>query len=745
MIKYRLVFFAVVVLATIGSFYFIPNLKIDTGFSQFLPVGDPELNFYEDFKHKMGDDERLLAIGIEADGRVFEPGFLKNIAALEDSLRATPGIANVGSLIDFTYPVKSPFGLLSLPYLHSDDPGLLVGDSVKIFKDFEVTQHFITENGRSLILWVQLAPDSAGLLTSKALDRLAVLRQGFQGGKTFVTGKKHLESEYSRMVADEMGSFVFLVTVFVLVILALIFRSAIGVLLPFVVVIISLVIFYGLMAVFGRSLGIMSNLFPTVILIVGVSDIIHMTAKYERERQRGTPAKEAAVLTVREIGWAAFLTTLTTAIGFLSFYTSPMPALRNFGLEAAAGVMLGFVVTIFLSPAIFLALGKKSTFPIRPTFSGLTKKLLDFISRTHAYPRRVILLFLSLVALVSTGIFFINTNHLQLSNVPKNSDLKAGLDFFEEQAGGARTFEIAVSTKENARLDQLSSLEEIRKLHLHLDSLGWFHALRSPVTYFHVLHKAYTPADDLPFALPNSDAQLRRAEKSWKTTDPRITMLNRERTIGRFSARLQDPGRKTMEQRNKDLQQWMGSHLDTSSLDFRITGMDYLIDRGHQERIDNMIQSLWQAVLIVAVLIGLIYRSVPLVLLVLIINLLPVFMAAGIMGFTGVELRGATSMIFNLGFMISIDDTVHFLNRFRLERKKGKTVEEAVHSTLYECGNAIIITNLILVGGFAVLMYSGFMEIFAYGELLSTLFLVAMVADLLLMQALILAVFKKYL
>lgn len=670
---------------------------------------------------------------------------MKNARGFADSLRALPGVQKVGSLLDLEYPHKTPFGMLGLPYLHPDSSESLVADSIRVFQDFEMTQHFITRNGKALVFWVQLKDDSSGLSTVPTLERIAALRKAFKGGQTHLTGKKYIEHEYASLVKSESGDFVFLVTGFVLLILAVIFRSVIGVLLPLLVVVVSLVIFYGLMGWTGRSLGVMSNLFPTVLLIVGISDIIHLTAKYEQGRQQGLSPGASAKLTVQEIGWAAGLTTLTTAIGFLSFCTSSMPALRNFGLEAAAGVMLGYLVTIFLSPTVFMALGEKSTFPIRPGFTRLTQRLLHFIEHTHRYPKRVILFFTILAALSASGIFFINTNHLQLSNVPKGSDLKAGLDFFEEQAGGARSFEVAILAKRDGQLNDLSNILEIRKLHLYLDSLGWFHAIRSPVTYYNLLYKANHPAETTKLALPEDDDELRRLEKGWKSRDPRLTMLDNAKTTGRLSARLQDPGRKTMEARNAEIRLWIDTRLDTSRLEFRLTGMDYLIDRGHQERIDNMLQGLWQAILIVAVLIAFIYRSLPLILLVLIINLLPVVMAAGLMGFTGIELRGATSMVFSLGFMIAIDDTIHFLNKFRLERKKGLDVQASVRNALYSCGNAIIITNLILVGGFAVLMYSGFMEVFAYGELLGSLFFLAMFADLMLTQALMLTIFKKYL
>lgn len=741
--KYRHALFALVVIGTAGAVCFLPRLQFDAGFSQFLPKGDPDLAFYEAFKAEMGDSDRFLAIGIEPQSRVFEQAFLENVRDFNARLGAIPGIHRVSSLLELEYPQKTPFGTLSLPYLHVDEPESLESDSQRVFRDFEVTQHFITPEGKALVVWVELEEGSTDGSTRETLDSLASLRRQFPAMATYVSGKKYMEAEYAALLAGESNDFILLVAGFTLAVLLLIFRSWAGIVVPVVVVGISLVLFYGLLAATGRSLGIMSNLFPTVILIVGISDIIHLSIHYQQERQKGATEREAAQHAIRDVGRAIFLTTLTTAIGFLSFCNASMPAMRNFGIEAASGVVLAYLVTICVAPFVFLGAGKKASFALRPYFFSLTQKLFAVLERWYQRPRVIILAFLLAAGLLSTGIFFINTNHLQLSNVPDDSDLKAGLDFFEHRAGGARVFEIAVTAAGDAKLNDLSSLQEIRKLHLYLESLGYLNAVRSPCTYYHVLSKMEGTTDTSRLALPPNDARLRRIEKTWRSTDTRLSLLSPDKTMARISARLPDPGRKKMEQYNAAIQHWMDEHLDGELTRGRITGMDYLIDRGHAQRISNMVNSLWQAILIVAIIVAIIFRRAEIVFLALIVNLLPLIMTAGIMGFTGIELRGATSMVFSLGFMIAIDNTIHFLNRLQIERKAGVDLRPAVKNALYQCGCPMLITTLILIGGFSVLMHSAFMEVFAYGELLSALFFFAIFADMLLLQALVLTVFKK--
>lgn len=185
------------------------------------------------------------------------------------------------------------------------------------------------------------------------------------------------------------------------------------------------------------------------------------------------------------------------------------------------------------------------------------------------------------------------------------------------------------------------------------------------------------------------------------------------------------------------MNQWIDKNIDTSDVKFSVTGIDYITDIGHQLRIDNMTGSFLLEILIVSIIIGLTYQSFSLVLITFIANIIPILIIGGIMGFAGIELRGATTAIFAIGYVIAVDDTLHFINRFQLEKRKGLSTEAALQKTILHTGRALIITSLILLGGFAVLMHSSFGDVFMHGFLVSLIVMTGLFSELLLTPVMI--------
>jgi hypothetical protein len=173
--------------------------------------------------------------------------------------------------------------------------------------------------------------------------------------------------------------------------------------------------------------------------------------------------------------------------------------------------------------------------------------------------------------------------------------------------------------------------------------------------------------------------------------------------------------------------------------------MDHLFDRSHDKRIKNMLYGIILAIILVSITLGLIFKNIGMTLLALLLNVIPIVISAGILGFTNLELRAGSSIIFTIAFVIVIDDTIHLLSKFQWQRKQGKSLEEALNLAFKECGKAIIATSIILIGGFMVLMLSDYNEIFTLGFLMSIVILITLTIDLILAPILILGVFKRYL
>lgn len=145
----------------------------------------------------------------------------------------------------------------------------------------------------------------------------------------------------------------------------------------------------------------------------------------------------------------------------------------------------------------------------------------------------------------------------------------------------------------------------------------------------------------------------------------------------------------------------------------------------------------------VGLIIGIVYRSWALLSITFLVNIIPIILVSGFMGFTGIELRGTTTMIFAIGYVIAVDDTLHFINRYRLERRKGLGNKEAVSGTLMHTGRAMVMTSIILLGGFMILMHSSFGDVYYHGLLVSLIILTASVSELLLTPVLITFFFRE--
>jgi predicted RND superfamily exporter protein len=214
-------------------------------------------------------------------------------------------------------------------------------------------------------------------------------------------------------------------------------------------------------------------------------------------------------------------------------------------------------------------------------------------------------------------------------------------------------------------------------------------------------------------------------------------LLNQEKSLLKFRGQMQDVGREQAQAKYAEVESEVQRRLGTSKVEARINGLEYLYDRTHAERISNMLVGLLIAILIVTLVLGYLFKDITLAMMALLLNIIPIFLGAGVMGLTNLELRAGTSIVFTIAFVIAVDDTIHFLTKYRWERKRGSDVESAIQATLKQCGSAIFATSAILVGAFLILMVSSLEEIAAFGFLTAVIIILALLLDLLLLPILI--------
>lgn len=743
LLKYKNAYLIVAVFLFVFSAFYIPSIELDTDIAQFFHEDDGDYNFYQELKSEFSSQENLILLGVKAPDSVFDPSFLIEVEQISQRLKSIPNIRGVKSLLNIKYPIKSMFGLTGAPYLTLRKNGTVSYSKKDIFSDV-LSKRFISDNGRALFLWIEVDEDLEANTLDTVISDVNTLRKQTKGVKTFLWGRWVVDVSFKNILTNEISSFIFWIFIFLCLSLLFVFRKPAAILFPIALVVYVLVLFLGGMAFIGRPLSTMSNLLPTIILIVAVSDVIHLCIKFDIETKKGISSRLATENALKEIGFTTFITSFTTAIGFLVLYMTPMKAIRNFGLESAVLVVLTFVLTLVYLPIFLSRVESVRLFQIRKPFDAFTAFLMQKIESLYKRQEMVLLVFAVLLLISVYGVTLIRTNSSHYS-IPKETDLFDSYQFFEENFGGSQTFELVLTSEEGHTLLEPDILPVVYAIEEYVSGHPNLNAVMSPVDYYRVMNKAYHPASYKEISLPVDSKTLEKYERQLSLFLSKDYLANKERSMFKFSGQLKDLGTDKVEEIQKDILYHIDGLIKGRPIKARLTGIDMLIGISQKKSIESTLVGLIIAILIVSITLSLVFRNIALGVLAIFLNIIPLLMAAGIMGYFNVDLRAEIALIFTVGFVIAVDDTIHLLSKFQWERKKGVPVDVAIKTAVLECGKAIIATSIILVGGFFILMKSASLEIFTLGLLVGIIVLITLFVDLVLAPIIILKWFEKYL
>jgi predicted RND superfamily exporter protein len=267
----------------------------------------------------------------------------------------------------------------------------------------------------------------------------------------------------------------------------------------------------------------------------------------------------------------------------------------------------------------------------------------------------------------------------------------------------------------------------------------------SLITALKVLNRGKHSGDSKYYALPESQKRLNSFKRMLKISNDGETLrlfMDTSQTTLQINGFLDDVGNIEISERNKKLEKFIKSR-NFKGIDYRLTGTSHLVDKNMKSLVRNMLMGLGISILVIALILGLIFKSFRVVLISLVPNLLPLIVLTGIMGFLGINIKLSTAIIFSIAFGIVVDDTIHLLGKFKHELSKGKSIIYALQRAYITTGIAMILTTLILCAGFFLMVFSCFMGTFYLGFLLTIVLIVALIADLTLLPVLLLLFYKK--
>lgn len=710
----------------------LTKLKVNFEFERLFGEDNEDRQFYEQHLKVFGYDNDYLLVILEAQNTVFDTVFLQKAEQWRKQSAALNGVESLTSPTQLPHLIKSPLGLSAIPLLHINDASRLATDSIRIYSH-PIYKTFFADDGKSLLVQVEHKHFTSPQEEQSFLKQLQL---GLEASDFFnyrIVGKLTAQTAFVNYIKHDFSLFLSLALIVTAVLLLLIYRSVRSMLLPYLVSVSTLVYLLGTMALLERELSILSVLIPPIILFVATSDGIHMLNAYRQNASSEYVAKLKGA--IAKISTPTLLTSFTTAIGFFSLVSIPAVPVKELGVFAGLGVIMAFVVNFIFGP---LLLSRKYTLqPLNLPYRNFTVWVLR-------KRKLIITTFGVLMIAAVVGILQLKTDAYLLKDLPEDSTVKRDFELVDQQFGGSKPWEMAIWPADNSvTVWSYAFLHEANKIDHYLRTNFGMERVFSPVDllkYGYQIEKGgantfykFPPAQSFNNSLENIQPIKRRMNVA--------AIADSSGKYARFAGFIPEWGSYDTKEKNNQLKLFINQNVDSDILNYRITGTTYLIDKSNETISWNLIKGLILATGLISIVLAWYFKSLKILFISLIPNFIPLLITAGVMGFMGAPLKLTTSIIFAVAFGIAVDDTIHFLGAFK--KAKAKSHIWRLVKTFRSAGLSIVITSILIIGGFILFTFSSFATTFYLGLFLSLAMLSALLCDLFLLPLLLIGRRKK--
>ncbi len=566
--------------------------------------------------------------------------------------------------------------------------------------------------------------------------------------KVRVSGMPYIRTLNSQNIQDEILLFVVGALLITAIIFFFFFRSYRATFITLLVVMVGVTWAFGFIGLFGYEITVLTALIPPLIIVIGVPNAVFLINKYQQEvKKHGNQAKSLQRV-ISKVGNATLMTNITTASGFATFVFTKSQLLKEFGIIASINIVGIFILALLIIPIIysFMPLPKKKH------LNHLEKQWIDNVvkwmekmvrhNRIAIYITTVVIIIFGII-----GIYQIRVSGSLIEDMPKGMQFYKDIKFFEKEFGGIMPLEIFVDTKKEKGVMKLSTLKKMEKIN---EAIEQFPELSKPLSITNLVKyskQAYYLGNPKYYQLPTSQEQSYIFAYT-KNSNGNTKMLNNfvdsTGRYARITTFMKDIGTDKMTGIQDRLNAVIAKEFPSDKFDVHLTGKALVFLKGTNYLINNLIISLSLAILLIALFMAWMFRSYQMILISLIPNMLPLLITAGLMGFFGIPIKPSTILVFSIAFGISVDDTIHFLAKYRQELQANNwRIKKSVYSALRETGVSMFYTSIVLFFGFLVFTVSSFGGTIALGGLVSVTLLFAMVSNLLLLPSLLLSFERK--
>lgn len=729
-------------------------VEIRYDFAQMLPVTDSTYIDYEEFLSRFGEDGNVLMIGLQ-DSSLFQ---LEKFNAWYDmgaELMALEGVEEVVSVARM-YNLSRNDSLKKfefIPVITAKPSSQAELDSIKNVIYGLPFYEGVLFNEKSDVTLMGLTI-SDKVLDSKKRNHLVVKIQAIgekyskdYGLDLHYSGLPFIRSKISMLVSGELSLFIVFAALVTALILFFFFRSVKVVSVSMLVVGVAVTWCLGVTGMLDYKISVLTGLIPPLIIIIGIPNCIFFLNKYQSEIKHHGGQARALTKSIRKVGNAILLTNLTTASGFGAFILIESQVIREFGVVASLSILFVFLLSILLIPTIFSYLAPPSAKHIKHLDRKFVQTIVDKLILIVTSYRPWVYVFTA-VLLVLSGIGIskmISTGNI-VDDLPKHDPLYVDLKFFEKHFNGVMPFEIEIDTKKKGKVISTSTINRIEKLQ---ELLAEYPQFSRPISIVEVLkysRQAFYYGNPDKYDLPSSRERtfiLDYVPGGDGNDNLLRSFLDSNKQITRVSSYIEDIGTNDLRDLKADIAPKIDSIFPPKDYDVTLTGTSVVFLKSNDYLIKNLFLSLALAIVIISLIMAGMFASFRMVLVSLLPNLIPLMVTAAIMGYFGIAIKASTILVFSIAFGISVDDTIHFLAKYRQELKSYSwNIRTSVILALKEVGVSMMYTSIVLFFGFGIFTLSTFGGTVALGLLTAITLFVAMFSNLIILPSLILSLEK---
>ncbi len=716
----------------IVAFPLLLKMEFDMSFRPLFAEQDRLHEATTEFEKVLGQPSgAYIGVVLESDS-ILTPAFLSALSSVSDNVASLNHVIEVVSLTNFHYPIWTDRGISVVPLIPAailNDHKALAKSLKKIRSHPKVRRVILSEDGQKTLLLARL-----GLPLSDLKERRKVIKQfrtavstgAPPGTELRFTGVSVVEDAYAGLVLKNLLKSISLTLVFLIIALYLFFRRIADVVIALAGISMATPITIAIMHLLGQKITIVNSMVPTMILIIGVADAIHMQQSCLQHRAQGLNIHEAVRNMFGDMGFPCLMTTVTTIIGFMSLGMANIRAIRDFGLNVSIGVLTIYLMNLVFIPLLLRLFHKQNddcTAGSASWIDGLVQGSTYVVTR---YPGRIVTVSALMIVGCLSTLPYLSLDQKFNEEVRPEHPVRFNQALLEREFSGFLGPEISVQRKDRSTLLNEDRIARIRSFQQEIADLPDVIRVRSLVDY---LPKAM-PTDkarDTLLKLRNTPALRHQLGELISEDGSRAGVLVRTGDMGTERAQL--------------FKTWLAKaaagHFG-QAYEVEMVGQWWLAQSGMINILHDMLWSFGTACLMILPIMALLLRSVRLFLVSLLPNILPLVAALGFMAATGISVRIGTAMILAIALGIAIDDTIHFMIRLHKETTLMKAPEHCVRRAISHVGRAIIYTSVVLILGFISMVSNDLIAIRDMGIVAAVTVGVALFSDVYLAPALFL-------